>query len=71
MFAGDESSSGDDSESRKEEASFTGEEQTAEVETAADQAKRLRDMAERASLRANLLKVRVATAEAAEAEART
>jgi hypothetical protein len=71
MFAGDESSSGDDSESRKEEASFTGEEQTAEVETAADQAKRLRDIAERASLRANLLKVRVATAEAAEAEART
>jgi hypothetical protein len=71
MFAGDESSSGDDSESRKEEASFTGEEQTAEVETAADQAKRLRDKAERATLRANLLKVRVATAEAAEAEART
>ena len=71
MFAGDESSSGDDSESRKEEASFAGEEQTAEVETAADQAKRLRDKAERATLRANLLKVRVATAEAAEAEART
>ena len=71
MFAGDESSSGDDSESGKEEASFTGEEQTAEVETAADQAKRLSDIAERASLRANLLKVRVATAEAAEAEART
>ena len=71
MFAGDESSSGDDSESGKEEASFTGEEQTAEVETAADQAKRLRDKAERATLRANLLKVRVATAEAAEAEART
>ena len=71
MFAGDESSSGDDSESGKEEASFTGEEQTAEVETAADQAKRLGDKAERATLRANLLKVRVATAEAAEAEART
>ena len=71
MFAGDESSSGDDSESGKEEASFAGEEQTAEVETAADQAKRLRDKAERATLRANLLKVRVATAEAAEAEART
>ena len=74
MFAGDESSSGDDSESGKEEATFSGEEQTAEVETAVScfsQAKRLREKAERATLRANLLKVRVATAEAAEAEART
>ena len=53
MFAGDESSSGDDSESGKEEASFAGEEQTAEVETAVScfsQAKRLREKAERATL---------------------